>query len=162
AGFIILPRLISAVAMNVASLQKVSLALAESQTLDSVLQIIARGLAEQSGVALARVWLKKPGDICATCFMKHSCPDRDVCLHLAASAGNPPDSDIVEQTASNKLTRINGGYRRIPLNGLLEVGHMGGTGQPVLIQFQNEAGKKEWIGELEWLEAQRVSSFAGQ
>jgi transcriptional regulator with GAF, ATPase, and Fis domain len=36
--------------MNVASLQKVALALAESQTLDSVRQIIVRGLAEQSDV----------------------------------------------------------------------------------------------------------------
>jgi hypothetical protein len=44
--------------MNISSLQKVALALAESQTLDSVLQIIVRGLAEQSDVALARVWLK--------------------------------------------------------------------------------------------------------
>jgi len=44
ASFIVLP---SAVAMNVASLQKVALALAESQTVDSVLQIIVGALAEQ-------------------------------------------------------------------------------------------------------------------
>jgi formate hydrogenlyase transcriptional activator len=153
---------IPTVTMNVASLQKVALALAESQTLDSVLQIIVWGLAEQSDVALARVWLKRRGDICATCFMKSSCSDRDVCLHLAASAGNPLDSDLQEQTAPDKWTRIDGGYRRIPLNGRLEVGHVGGAGQPALIQFQNEAGKKEWFDEREWLEAQRVSSFAGQ
>ena len=84
--------------MNVASLQKVALALAESQTVDSVLQIIVRSLAEQSDVALARVWLKEPGDICGTCDMKSSCPDQRSCLHLAASAGNPIDSDGPEQT----------------------------------------------------------------
>ena len=47
--------------MNVSSLQKVALALAESQTVDSVLQIIVGALAEQSEVALARVWLKGQG-----------------------------------------------------------------------------------------------------
>jgi hypothetical protein len=72
--------------MNVTSLQKVVLALAESQTVDSVLQIIVGALAEQSEVALARVWLKEPGDICGTCDMKSSCPDQRFCLHLVASA----------------------------------------------------------------------------
>ena len=42
--------------MNVASLPKAR-ALAESQTVDSVLQIIVRSLAEQSHVAQARLWL---------------------------------------------------------------------------------------------------------
>ena len=72
--------------MNVASLQKVVLALAESQTVESVLHIIVRALAEQSEVALARVWLKGSGDICVTCVMKSSCPDQRFCLHLVASA----------------------------------------------------------------------------
>ncbi|MBX3278389.1 MAG: sigma 54-interacting transcriptional regulator [Acidobacteria bacterium] len=157
-----LPCSISAAAMNIASLQKVALALAESQTLDSVLQIIVRSLAAQSDVALARVWLKRPGDSCAMCSLKSSCPDQDVCLHLAASAGNTLNPDLQERTAPNSWTRIDGDYRRIPLNGRLEIGHIGGTGRPALIQFQNEAGKKEWINEREWVEAQRVSSFAGQ
>src|SRR6185437_12509238 len=74
--------------MNVASLQRVALALAESQTVDSVLQIILRSMAEQSNVALARVWLKDPGDICRTCDMRISCHDQRFCLHLVASAGN--------------------------------------------------------------------------
>ena len=92
--------------MNVASLQKVALALAESQSVDSVLQIIVRALAEQSEVALARVWLIGPGDICGTCPMKSSCPDQRFCFHLVASAGNPVDSDGPERSATNKWTRI--------------------------------------------------------
>jgi transcriptional regulator with GAF, ATPase, and Fis domain len=148
--------------MNVSSLQKVALALAESQTLDSVLQLIVRGLAEQSDVALARVWLKRPGDICATCSMKTSCPDQDVCLHLAASAGNALDSQ--KPAALNDYTRIDGHYSRVPLNGRLKVGHVGGTGQAVLLQIQEEADKdkKDWIDRSDWVEAQMICSFAGQ
>ncbi|HEY2961273.1 MAG TPA: hypothetical protein VGJ37_02590 [Pyrinomonadaceae bacterium] len=114
--------------MNIASLQKVTLALAESQTVDSVLQIIVRALAEQSEVVLARVWLKGPGDICGTCDMKSSCPDQRFCLHLVASAGNPLGSDGPERTVTNKWTRIDGTFRRIPLNAALVVGQVGGTG----------------------------------
>jgi GAF domain-containing protein len=148
--------------MNVASLQKVALALAESQTLDSVLQVIVRALAEQSDVALARVWLKRPGDICTTCCIKSSCPDQDFCLHLAASAGNSVGSDHEQRAAPNNWTRIDGHYRRIPLNSRLKVGHVGGTGQPVLIQIQKEAEKQDWIDQRQWVDEQMIRSFACQ
>lgn len=147
------------ITMNVASLQKVALALAESQTVDSVLQIIVRSLAEQADVALARVWLKRPGDVCGTCEMKSSCPDQLFCLHLAASAGNPLGSNGPE---ANKWTQIDGHFRRIPLNAALEVGKIGGTGQPVLIQFRNVAEDYRFIVRPEWIDKQQVGSFAGQ
>lgn len=115
--------------MNVASLQKVVLALAESQTVDSLLQIIVGALAEQCEVAWARVWLRGPGDICRTCDMKSSCPDQRFCLHLVASAGNPLGSDGPERSETNKWTRIDGNFRRIPLNAALEVGKVGGKGR---------------------------------
>jgi hypothetical protein len=62
-------------AMDVApSLQKVIFAVAESQSLDAVLHMIVRGLAERPEVALARIWLTAPGDICAACHMRSICP----------------------------------------------------------------------------------------
>ncbi|HWF88980.1 MAG TPA: hypothetical protein VN659_09100 [Pyrinomonadaceae bacterium] len=67
--------------MNVASLPKAR-ALAESQTVDSVLQIIVRSLAEQSHVALARVW-----------------------LHLVASAGNLSHNKPQSPKLSNKIIK---------------------------------------------------------
>lgn len=151
-----------AVAVNVASLQKVALALAESQTVDSVLQIIVRALAEQSEVALARVWLKGPGDICGACDMKISCPDQRFCLHLVASAGNPLGPNGPEQSVISKWARIDGHYQRIPLNAALEVGKVGGTGQPVLRQFQERGGNHHSIDRPEWVDKQRIASFAAQ
>ena len=35
---------------------------------------IVRRLAEQPVVALARIWLMKPGDICTTCRFQEECP----------------------------------------------------------------------------------------
>ena len=40
---------------------------------DEVLHSIVRGLAEQPDVALARVWLLKPSDICPRCQMRAVC-----------------------------------------------------------------------------------------
>ena len=48
---------------------------------------LCEGLAAIDGVALARLWLTRPGDICDTCPMRSECPDQTRCLHLAASAG---------------------------------------------------------------------------
>jgi len=145
--------------MNVASLQKVALALAESQTVDSVLRIIVSALAEQSEVALARVWLKGPGDVCDVCDMRSSCPDQQSCLHLVASDGNPLNHDGPQQ---NKWTRIDGHFRRIPLNAALGVGKVGASGQPVLLQFQNGAEDHHSIARPEWVDQQNIASFAGQ
>jgi len=148
--------------MNVASLQKVALALAESQTVDSVLQIIVRSLTEQSEVALARVWLKGAGDICGTCDLKSACPDQQFCLHLVASAGNPLPSNGPDPTVTQKWTRTDGSFCRIPLNAALEVGKVGGTGQPVLMQFQKDTGNYQSIARPEWVNKQKICSFAGQ
>ena len=55
-------------------------------SVQGVLKTIARGLAAQPHVALARIWLLSPGDICDSCFMRAKCPDQTECLHLMASA----------------------------------------------------------------------------
>ena len=49
--------------MKLESLQAVSLAIAEERSVENVLQKIVEGLVAESGVALARLWLKGPGDI---------------------------------------------------------------------------------------------------
>jgi hypothetical protein len=71
-------------------------------------------------------------------------------------------SDRQQRAAPNNWTRNDGHYSRIPLNGRLKVGHVGGTGQPVLIQIQKEAEKQDWIDQRPWIDAQMIRSFAGQ
>ncbi len=68
-------------------LQAIALAVAEARSVDLVLQRIVDGLAGQPGIALARIWLIAPGDICSSCLVRAECPDQTHCLHLLASAG---------------------------------------------------------------------------
>jgi transcriptional regulator with GAF, ATPase, and Fis domain len=147
--------------MNIASLQRVAFALAQSQDVESVLQIIVRGLAEQTDVAMARVWLKGPGDICATCSMESSCSNRNECLHLLASAGNPAGPDPTGEVYT-ELSRTNGNFTRIPLNTSYKVGMVGLTGQELLLHRDSAEGSEEWIDRSEWVERQMIESFAAQ
>ena len=73
--------------MHLEALQELGLRLSGERSVDAVLQSIVDGLAQQSGVALARVWVTGPGDVCGSCRMRASCPDQTACLHLSASAG---------------------------------------------------------------------------
>jgi|GEM_PF-1788802 len=142
--------------MDVASLQKVIFAVAESQSLDAVLQMIVRGLAERPEVALARIWLTAPGDICATCHMRSICPDQSSCLHLMASAGNPFIEAGSAEANADAWSRTNGHFCRMPLNAPLKIGYAGGTGQSVLIHIQEGHEKQPWIARPDWVWEQRL------
>ena len=67
------------------------------------------------GVALARLWLIEPGDICDVCPMRAECPDRTRCLHLVASAG----TSVVDPDAD--WSPIEGDFRRFPM-GVRKIG----------------------------------------
>ena len=148
--------------MDVTSLQKVIFAVAESQSLDAVLQMIVRGLAERSEVVLARIWLTAPGDICATCHMRTICPDQNSCLHLVASAGNPLIQPGSGDTDVDRWSGIDGHFRRMPLNAPLKIGYAGGTGQPVLIHIEEGREKQPWIARPDWVREQKIRSIAAQ
>lgn len=144
--------------MNVASLQKVTHALAESRTVDSVLRLVVNGLAEQTNIAMARVWLKGPGDLCAVCPMLSRCSDKNQCFHLLASSGN----SVTPEINAEDFTRIDGHYSRIPLVSELKVSSVGSTGEPLLLYREIAEPKGEWIESIEWVDKQRIRSFAGQ
>src|SRR5262245_19644499 len=148
--------------MDVASLQKVIFAVAESQSLDAVLQMIVRGLAERPEVALARIWLTAPGDICATCPMRSICPDQSSCLHLMASAGNPFIEAGSAEVNANAWSRTDGHFRRMPLNAPLKIGYAGGTGRSVLMQIQEGQEKQPWIARPDWVREQKIRTIAAQ
>ena len=63
-------------------LQSVALAVAEARSVESVFGGIVRGLGAEGDIALARIWLIEPGDICSSCPMRAECPDQSRCLHL--------------------------------------------------------------------------------
>jgi transcriptional regulator with GAF, ATPase, and Fis domain len=138
--------------MNPESLQTVSLALAQHRSVDAVLRRIVEGLASQPGVALARVWLLAPGDICSACPMRSECPEQTRCLHLAASEGKPSKK-------SDDWSRLDGAFRRFPL-GVRKVGRVAAQGVPILIKDVTRD-----TGELvrpEWIKDEGIRSFGCQ
>jgi transcriptional regulator with GAF, ATPase, and Fis domain len=137
--------------MQIETLQSIILAVAQARSVETVLQMIVQGLNDQPGVALARIWLIAPGDICASCRMRHECPDQTRCLHLVASAGNPLASE-------SDWSRLDGDFRRFPLN-VRKIGRIGATGESVLLQ--ELARESEWIVRLDWARREGIRSFAG-
>ena len=128
------------------------LEMAQERSLDSLLSLIVRRLAEQSHVALARIWLMDEGDICDSCLMRKECPDQTSCLHLVASAGNPIDK-------SEDWSRLNGDFRRMP-RGVRKVGHIAATGEPVEVVDITEDSK--WLARPDWAEREEILGFGGQ
>src|SRR3954465_3534188 len=93
--------------MHLEALQELALRISSERGVEAVLRQIVAGLVQQSGIALARVWIVKPGDICASCRMRSSCPDQTNCLPLAARPGS--------SVTGASWSRTDGDFRRMPL-----------------------------------------------
>ena len=135
--------------MNLEALQGLALRISGERDVEAMLRQIVTGLVQQSGVALARVWIVKPGDLCRSCRMRSSCPDQTSCLHLAASAGS-------SQTGES-WSRIDGDFRRMPL-AHLKVGAIASDRTGMLIADP----QSEWWARPEWVRSEDIISFVGQ
>jgi transcriptional regulator with GAF, ATPase, and Fis domain len=135
------------------ALQQILMTASRERAERRVLRIIVEGLAEQPHVALARIWLIGPGDICAKCRMRAECPDQTRCLHLEASSGR----SLAEPGADWNGT--DGDFRRFPL-GVRKVGRIAATAEPLLLGVT--AKQSEWVVRPEWATRERIHSFAGQ
>jgi transcriptional regulator with GAF, ATPase, and Fis domain len=149
--------------MNLDALQDIVLAMAEQRSVASVLQLLVEQIAdvrrreaereseEGADIALVRLWLVRPGDICETCRFRTECPNQTRCLHLAASAGRP-------RSSTENWCRLDGDFRRFPI-GVRKVGHIAATGQPVLVTQMAE--NTQWVVRPEWVRAEGMHTFAG-
>ncbi len=126
--------------------------MAQNRALPEVLRAVVEGLSQCPHVVLARIWLIKPGDICAECRFRSECPDQTRCLHLVASAGNAGD-------AKSDHTRLDGAFCRFPL-GVRKIGRVGKTGEPLLLP--GVRGDEEWIADPNWIKREQVKTFAAQ
>ena len=122
---------------------EVSLILNHEEPLDSLLQRCTDAAVEHLGAAFTRVWLLKPGDLCAECHKASWCRDRTMCLHLHASSG--------------LSTNLNGEYRRVPL-GALKIGRIAqGDGS----LFTNDILSDDRLPNKAWMREHGLRSFAG-
>ena len=123
----------------------------QQRSAGALLPLIVRRLAERPHVALARVWLVRPGDQCAACPARPECPDQTTCLHLVASAGRP----LCEE---GDWSRLDGGNRRVPL-GVRKVGLIAARGQP--IEVANLEPDAPWLASPEWARREGIRGFGG-
>lgn len=140
------------VRLNSDALQQAALNVAQALSPCDVIAQIVSDLVREPGVALARIWLTRPGDICEDCPMSGECLSQESCLHLAASAGE----SRVDRTES--WSNLEGRFRRFPL-GVRKVGRIGESGEPELLRVQ-ECNK--WIANPDWIEREGIDCFAGQ
>jgi len=126
--------------------------MSQERTVDSVLKLVVDRLASQSEVALARIWLIKPGDICANCHMRDQCPDQTSCLHLVASAGSSNQTD-------EDWRNLDGFFRRFPF-GVRKVGKIASTGES--LEVPDIAEHPEILARPEWATAEGIRALGGQ
>ena len=125
------------------------------RSVDAVLQSIVHGLAQQPNVALVRVWVTEPGDVCGSCRMRAACPDQTACLHLSASAGT--------SLRGEQWSRVDGTFRRVPLGNA----NMEFCPSPVRAIANDRSGQllhvsacSQWA-HPEWIRQETIESFAG-
>ncbi len=118
------------------SLRDSLLELAQIRHVDDLMNRVVQVLAGRPHVALARVWLLRPGDECDSCHMRSRCESRQVCLHLASSAGFRRTEERPD------WSRLDGEYSRIPL-GVGKIGRVGTSGQAIVV--------KDFAGDPSWL-----------
>ncbi len=138
--------------MDIEELQGVLLSIEQDREVDVILQRIVGALAEQPGVALARVWLKQPGDMCHRCNVREHCLDQKECLHLVASMGR----SIAEE--GKEWSRTDGRFSRFPINHR-KIGMIASTGDPILLT--NMQTEKHWVADLDWIRREKIKYFAG-
>jgi transcriptional regulator with GAF, ATPase, and Fis domain len=134
------------------SLQAIMLGIAQARSVDAVLRQIVEGAADCSNVALVRIWLVAPGDICGECRFRPECPNQERCLHLVASAGR-------SQATGDDYSRLNGAFRRFPL-GVRKIGQIARTGEPLLLS--DVTPEQSWVAQPDWIASEGVRGFAGQ
>ncbi len=139
--------------MNFESFQNLLLKMAEQRSVEELLPLVTCSLAANQTVALARIWMNAPGDICDTCGESDFCKDKAHCLHLMASHGvSLNGKDRWDATEQSK-------FRRFPI-GVRKVGVIASSGKPANVSSFN--GTSAWVADSAWVRKEHVASFVGQ
>ncbi|MDA0660931.1 MAG: sigma 54-interacting transcriptional regulator [Planctomycetota bacterium] len=139
--------------MNLEALQTIATMVAQQRSMTAVLELIVESLVNSSDLALARIWLIRPGDICRECPMLEDCPDHTRCLHHVATAARPRNPE-----SGSEWYRTDGFYSRFPL-GVRRIGVIGATGNS--LKLSQAANDPEWFARNDWLRREGVVSFLG-
>lgn len=137
---------------NVDLLKQLLLDMSQERRLDKVLTLIVDRLASQPEVALARIWLVGPGDLCNECHLLSECLDQTSCLHLVASAG-------ASRITGAEWTQLDGSFRRFPI-GVRKVGQIAATGRALEVPDIEE--RPEILARPDWAKTEDIQAIGGQ
>lgn len=126
--------------------------MAQQRNTKTLFNVVVSRLAELPHIALARIWVLKPGDLCHSCATRQECSDRRQCLHLVASAG-------ISLITDKRWSNLTGEYSRFPV-GSRKVGHIAATGKPVIVEQIDSSS--QWILNNKWAAQENINGFAGQ
>lgn len=133
---------------------KLLLEIAQEQSQELLLKKVVHWVLERPGVARIRIWLIKPGDICANCVRRPDCPDQTRCLHAIAGGSRL----LAAAEGEEEYVRLTDRFARIPL-GVGAVGKIGATGrQMVLRDLDRDPGELTYI---DWLQREAIRGFNG-
>jgi transcriptional regulator with GAF, ATPase, and Fis domain len=125
------------------ALERITLQMTSTLDLAEVLDAVARGLVDELGAALARVWLLEPGAVCPSCAHHPGAAPQARDLHLRASAG--------------LSTRLDGEHHRVPV-GARKIGQIAANGAPL---FSSALESDPRIVDKAWAHREKLASFAG-
>ncbi len=135
------------------SLKEMLIDLPRETSLDILLDLIVRRLANRPHVALARIWLIQPGDDCPQCHAKTKCGSHSQCLHLVASAG------CCKLKNSNYRSGGDSSELRIPIGERI-AGRVAKEGKPLRItEIKNYP---EWVYRNTWAKNENIQGYGIQ
>ncbi|NNF06402.1 MAG: GAF domain-containing protein, partial [Candidatus Eisenbacteria bacterium] len=126
---------------EVSTVRELLVAMAAQTDSQALQDLVVGRLASTPPVALARLWLLKPGESCSRCVEN---VDLLAPLHLAASAGEPNSTDA--------------NYHCFAL-GQGKIGHIAASGEP--IHLADNCGSSPWISAPEWARREGIRGFGG-
>ncbi|MBW1944556.1 MAG: sigma 54-interacting transcriptional regulator [Deltaproteobacteria bacterium] len=135
------------------SFKDILLEMAQERSGDALLRMIVERLAQRPHVALVRIWLIQPGDLCSTCTKKSACPDRTFCLHLVASKSAPLNGEDTGEAQPDR------GSIRLPL-GNIPMGPLTPRDEPrKIIDILRDS---EWMLPSPWAREEKIQGYGLQ
>ncbi|HTT71092.1 MAG TPA: sigma 54-interacting transcriptional regulator [Anaeromyxobacteraceae bacterium] len=138
--------------MQLETFKYLLLEMPQQRSVAGLMDLVTRRVGSMPDVALVRIWLMQPGDICSTCGEVAVCLERKRCLHLVSSYGQ----SLVD---GRMWTRVDGAFKRFPL-GIRKVGRIATNGGPLDIEQVDP--NADWVADPPWIRSEHIVSFGGQ
>ena len=134
------------------SIADLLLALPQEHDMERLLRLVTDSIHDREEVALVRIWVKKPGDICERCYLREECPSQVECMHLVASSGQSIDEPDIT------WNRLDGSFSRFPI-GVRKIGYVAEKGEAVTVNLKDD---DSWLANADWVKKEGILAINSQ